>query len=206
MEDSDDGNITISSKASSGKSEQIRSLNDRLLRESFTRREADELYQKLQSEYDLLLAKHAQAENTIDQLRIAARVDLFSNGPIPHQAMPLEIVEFKSTPQPISISSPEKAVINWPRQTTEIGVGVQDGVPQLPYSEGKFDSNFIHRIKDLQNDIAAFQSALADRELSFEDQKNLFNALKDKHDRLKEQLTMAKEHNGESQGTSTQDR
>ena len=90
--------ISISSRASSAlswKSEEIRDLNDRLLVESSSRQEANDLYQRLQEEYDNLLAKHAQAENTIDQLRIGARIDLFSDGPKPHQAVESHLIIHK---------------------------------------------------------------------------------------------------------------
>ena len=197
--------ITISSKASSGKSEQIRSLHDQLLRESLTRQEIDELYEKLQSEYDTLLAKHAQAENTIDQLRIGARVNLFSDGPPLHQAEQFRVIEIKSNPQPISLPLKERAVINVPGRSVSIGTennDRRDGFdPQNPQNSA--DSNLLHRLKDLQNDVIAFQSALADRELSYEEQRNLYNALKDKHDGLKDELQKMKDDNAVSQGANS---
>ncbi len=107
----EDWQIGLSSKASSAsseKSEQIRILNDKLLSESLSRRETGDLYKRLQEEYDVLLAKHAQAENTIDQLRIGARVDLFSDGPSQKQAVESKIIEFKLAPQPISHSTKSK--------------------------------------------------------------------------------------------------
>ena len=205
MDDSEEEHITVSSVASSGKSEQIRDLSHRLLRESLTRQEIDEVYQKLQSEYDSLLAKHALAENTIDQLRIGARVNLFSDGPTPHQAQQLQVIEVRSNPQPVSLPSRERAVIRNP------------GLLSVPTcSEGNYIDkssggsppngtpiNVLHRLKDLQNDIVAFQSAVADRELSYEQEKNLYSALKDRHNELKKGLKKMKEGDEQSSGANT---
>ena len=206
MEDSsDDEPIMLSSVASSGKSEQIKDLSHRLLQESLTRQEVDQLYQKLQSEYDNLLAKHALAENTIDQLRIGARVNLFSDSPIPHQAQILEVTEIKSSPQPISLQSKDRAVIKIPGvlSVSTVAENHYAGKGSSASPHVGVNSSVIHRLKDLQNDIVAFQSAVADRELSYEEQRNLYNALKDKHDSLKNELDNMKEHNGKSSGTYT---
>ncbi|EDO42604.1 predicted protein, partial [Nematostella vectensis] len=54
-----------------------------LRRERSHRKEADQLYTRLQAEYDNLLTKYAQAENTIDQLRIGAKLNLYSDLPPP---------------------------------------------------------------------------------------------------------------------------
>jgi len=206
MEDSsDDEPIMLSSLASSGKSEQIKDLSHRLLQESLTRQEVDQLYQKLQSEYDNLLAKHALAENTIDQLRIGAKVNLFSDSPIPHQAQILEVTEIRSNPQPLSLQSKDRAVIKIPRvlSVSTVAENHYTGKENSASSQVGVNSSLIHRLKDLQNDILAFQSAVADRELSYEEQRNLYNALKDKHDSLKNELDDMKEHRGKSPGTNT---
>ena len=209
MEEEDDRSFTLSSRASSGKSELIRSLNEKLLRESLTRQDIGEVYEKLQSNYDSLLAKYAQAENTIDQLRIGARVDLFSDGPIPHQALPLQVIEVKSNPQPISFSRGDRAQINGPHQNVGVGTSCNgdyfDGKQgtESPENPKEINTNIVLRLKDLQNDVIAFQSALADRELSYEEQKNLFNALKDKHDRLKNQVGVLSQQSTRSHGIGT---
>ena len=206
-DNSDEEPILISSVASSGKSEQIRDLSQRLLRESLTRQEIDELYHKLQSEYDTLLTKHALAENTIDQLRIGARVNLFSDGPTPHQAQQLKVIEIKSSPQPISVPSKERAVSEIPGQLSKSTHTNDSYTGKANSFEPNIEaqSSLLHRLKDLQNDIVAFQSAVAARELSFEEQKNLYNALKGKHDHLKEELEKVKEKDEHSvRANSTQ--
>lgn len=210
-DNNDDGHISLSSHASSGKSEQIRLLEQDLLRQSLTRQETHELYQKLQSEYDKLLAKHAQAENTIDQLRIGARVNLFSDGPLPHQAEQMQIIEVRVNPQPISVPLKERATNQHPGLSASTTTGdyidnANEGDESKKFKSRRASSSILHRVKDLQNDIIAFQSALADRELVYEQQNNLYNALKDKLEDLKRELKETNKDNEKTQGTSTFDR
>lgn len=61
-------------------------LQERLREEKSVRKERDEVYQRLQDDYDELLKKYAQAENTIDQLRIGAKLNLYSDLPPPQQS------------------------------------------------------------------------------------------------------------------------
>eukprot|EP00794_Sanderia_malayensis_P016133 gene16133-17759_t len=196
MEEWQESLASNASSASSGKSEQIRELNERLLGESLSRQEAGDLYKRLQEEYDILLAKHAQAENTIDQLRIGARVNLFSDSPAPNQAVESKLIEFKSAPRQVLYSKGERGILSGPNGdiyvTKSSSAGLNDfpdgeDARNLPTKMPEVDHvNVAVRLKDLQNDIHAFQSALNERELSYEQQRNLYNALKDKHDNLKD--------------------
>lgn len=61
-------------------------LQERLRKEKSFRKQTDEVYQRLQDDYDELLKKYAQAENTIDQLRIGAKLNLYSDLPPPQQS------------------------------------------------------------------------------------------------------------------------
>lgn len=61
-------------------------LQEKLRKEKSSRKETDEVYQRLQDDYDELLKKYAQAENTIDQLRIGAKLNLYSDLPPPQQS------------------------------------------------------------------------------------------------------------------------
>lgn len=63
-----------------------RDLVEKLKTEKCNRKETHELYSRLQGDYDELLAKYAQAENTIDQLRIGARLNLYSDLPPPQKS------------------------------------------------------------------------------------------------------------------------
>lgn len=48
-------------------------------------RENEETLTQLQKEYNSLLRKYAEAENTIDELRLGAKVSLYSDSPTPQQ-------------------------------------------------------------------------------------------------------------------------
>ncbi|XP_076436272.1 uncharacterized protein LOC143275864 isoform X2 [Babylonia areolata] len=58
-------------------------LTTQLKQESSKRKQATELVQQLQKEYDTLLSKYALAELTIDQMRLGARITLHADSPTP---------------------------------------------------------------------------------------------------------------------------
>lgn len=58
-------------------------LTTQLKQESSKRKQATELVQQLQKEYDSLLSKYALAELTIDQMRLGARITLHTDSPTP---------------------------------------------------------------------------------------------------------------------------
>ncbi|KAK3087416.1 hypothetical protein FSP39_005595 [Pinctada imbricata] len=62
-------------------------LSSKLYQEFHKRKQATELVQQLQQDYDKLLSKYAQAELTIDQLRLGATVTLHAASPTPSQAL-----------------------------------------------------------------------------------------------------------------------
>ena len=61
-------------------------LSDRLTQEAQKRKQATELVQQLQKDYDNLLTKYALAELTIDQMRLDGRVTIHTDSPTPGQA------------------------------------------------------------------------------------------------------------------------
>ncbi|XP_068270003.1 microtubule organization protein AKNA [Nyctibius grandis] len=58
-----------------------------LLQEFRSPKQATELVQQLQDDYHKLLTKYAEAENTIDQLRLGARVSLYADPPPPSRSL-----------------------------------------------------------------------------------------------------------------------
>ena len=58
-------------------------LSTQLKQESSKRKQATELVQQLQKEYDSLLSKYALAELTIDHMRLGARITLHADSPTP---------------------------------------------------------------------------------------------------------------------------
>ncbi|KAL8602062.1 hypothetical protein ACOMHN_007332 [Nucella lapillus] len=63
-------------------------LSTQLKQESSKRKQATELVQQLQKEYDSLLSKYALAELTIDHMRLGARISLNTDSPTPSSGVP----------------------------------------------------------------------------------------------------------------------
>ncbi|XP_064616230.1 serine/arginine repetitive matrix protein 2-like isoform X2 [Liolophura sinensis] len=83
IDDSED----VQSEAQSVTSERSKGeLKAKLNQESSQRKQATELVHQLQKDYDSLLSKYALAELTIDQLRLGAKITLYSDSPTPSQA------------------------------------------------------------------------------------------------------------------------
>ena len=100
-------------------------LQERLRKEKSFRKETDEVYQRLQDDYDELLKKYAQAENTIDQLRIGAKLNLYSDLPPPQQSSFVNVTVHK-----------EPGVFRFPRSS------------QAVLSEGSFPGGEVPRGAD----------------------------------------------------------
>jgi len=100
-------------------------LQEKLRKEKSFRKETDEVYQRLQDDYDELLKKYAQAENTIDQLRIGAKLNLYSDLPPPQQSSSVNATVHK-----------EPGVFRFPRSS------------QAVLSEGGFPSGEVPRGAD----------------------------------------------------------
>ena len=79
--DVDGGMPGLAGDGSADKSEG--ELTTQLKQESSKRKQATELVQQLQKEYDSLLSKYALAELTIDQMRLGARITLHADSPTP---------------------------------------------------------------------------------------------------------------------------
>ena len=61
------------------------SMSARSMKVTAKERENEETLTQLQIEYNALLRRHAEAENTIDELRLGAKVNLYSDSPTPQQ-------------------------------------------------------------------------------------------------------------------------
>ena len=70
--------------------------------------EREEFARQLQLDYDTLLGKYAQAENTIDQLRLGAKVNLFGDEPVPSEAVQNSFSMAKQ-PQMTQTAQPQQA-------------------------------------------------------------------------------------------------
>ncbi|XP_039575897.1 microtubule organization protein AKNA isoform X2 [Passer montanus] len=74
-------------------------------------RQATALVQQLQDDYHKLLTKYAEAENTIDQLRLGARVSLFSDPPQPSRSLAMGTVATGSRVMTLSIPQGRTAAL-----------------------------------------------------------------------------------------------
>ncbi|XP_059720833.1 microtubule organization protein AKNA isoform X2 [Haemorhous mexicanus] len=74
-------------------------------------RQATALVQQLQDDYHKLLTKYAEAENTIDQLRLGARVSLFSDPPQPSCSLAVGTVATGSRVMTLSIPQAQTAAL-----------------------------------------------------------------------------------------------
>nr|XP_021505694.1 AT-hook-containing transcription factor isoform X1 [Meriones unguiculatus]XP_021505696.1 AT-hook-containing transcription factor isoform X1 [Meriones unguiculatus]XP_021505697.1 AT-hook-containing transcription factor isoform X1 [Meriones unguiculatus] len=83
----------------------------RVPQEFQTPEQATELVHQLQEDYHKLLTKYAEAENTIDQLRLGAKVHLYSDSP-----QPIQSIHSASMPQGskvLSFSIPQPRSAEW---------------------------------------------------------------------------------------------
>ncbi|XP_022105746.1 uncharacterized protein LOC110987367 [Acanthaster planci] len=85
-------------------------LSLRLEEESKTRQQANELIEQLQKNYDELLGKYARAENTIDLLKLGARVNLYGDNPAPRQSLQGTLSPLQR-PSAVIFGHPQKATI-----------------------------------------------------------------------------------------------
>ncbi|XP_043914098.1 microtubule organization protein AKNA [Protopterus annectens] len=74
-----------------------------------TPKQATELVHQLQEDYHKLLTKYAEAENTIDRLRLEAKVHLYSDPPNPSHSVPMGSVTQGSKVMTFTIPLPQKA-------------------------------------------------------------------------------------------------
>ncbi|XP_075628411.1 microtubule organization protein AKNA [Balearica regulorum gibbericeps] len=75
-------------------------------------RQATELVQQLQDDYHKLLTKYAEAENTIDQLRLGARVSLYADPPRPSRSLAVGTVGTGCQVMALSIPQPRTATVS----------------------------------------------------------------------------------------------
>ncbi|XP_074780070.1 microtubule organization protein AKNA isoform X2 [Athene noctua] len=97
-------------------------------------RQATQLVQQLQDDYHKLLTKYAEAENTIDQLRLGARVSLYTDPPQPSRSLAMGTVGTGCRVMAISIPQARMATFSTatapPSGAPAPGPSEQGGSPQ----------------------------------------------------------------------------
>ncbi|XP_074067858.1 microtubule organization protein AKNA isoform X2 [Macrotis lagotis] len=83
----------------------------RVPKEFKTPQQATELVQQLQEDYHKLLTKYAEAENTIDQLRLGAKVNLYSDPPKPSHGVHMGIMPHGT--KVMSFTIPQARMAEW---------------------------------------------------------------------------------------------
>ena len=138
------------------------------------------LYEQLQSEYNKLLKRYAQAENIIDELKTGARVHLYTE---PQNAEPNSCQEFEAMhhSQRTNFPCPSQAVVN--RDTTKDDTGMNStghdlnvhrqngfsdykkGQESLP-ANTKQDDDLVERIQLLKEDVDSLGNYLAESDVA----------------------------------------
>ncbi|KAM5184123.1 microtubule organization protein AKNA isoform 4-T5 [Callospermophilus lateralis] len=83
----------------------------RVPQEFQTPQQATELVHQLQEDYHKLLTKYAEAENTIDQLRLGAKVNLYSDPPQPSHSV--QVGMMPQGTKALSFTIPQPCSVEW---------------------------------------------------------------------------------------------
>ncbi|XP_073495972.1 microtubule organization protein AKNA [Phyllobates terribilis] len=133
-----------------------------------TPQEATELVHQLQEDYHKLLTKYAEAENTIDRLRLGAKVHLYSDPPQPTHGIHMGTVNQGTKVMEFSIPHPQAATfssVDDYHGATEADTGSSDHqkpsvtspVHILPETSG---SSFLHPPEDVSSTLMSHLEAL----------------------------------------------
>ncbi|XP_034280509.1 microtubule organization protein AKNA isoform X1 [Pantherophis guttatus] len=92
-------------------------------------RQATELVHQLQEDYHKLLTKYAEAENTIDRLRLSAKVRLYSDPPKPSQAA--EMGKISEASKVVTFSIPQIRSAEITKRSSQASISCQgEGFPR----------------------------------------------------------------------------
>ncbi|KAG8447932.1 hypothetical protein GDO86_015155 [Hymenochirus boettgeri] len=94
--------------------------------------QATDLVHQLQEDYHKLLTKYAEAENTIDRLRLGAKVNLYSDPPIPSHSVHMGTLLQSSKPLEFAIPQLQRATISFTSESDGAsGTGAGSQTPQI---------------------------------------------------------------------------
>ncbi|XP_011947496.1 PREDICTED: AT-hook-containing transcription factor isoform X6 [Cercocebus atys] len=188
----------------------------RVPQEFQTPEQASELVHQLQEDYHRLLTKYAEAENTIDQLRLGAKVNLFSDPPQPSHSIHTgmvpqgtKVLSF-TIPQPRSAEwwpgpaeDPQaSAASGWPSARGDLGPSSLTSMPTLgwlPESRGiSEDQSSAEQTQALASQarqflakVESFERLIQAGRLMPQDQLKGFQRLKAAHAALEEEYLKA---------------
>lgn len=198
-------------------------LHERLKKERSSRKEKDEVYQRLQDDYDELLKKYAQAENTIDQLRIGAKLNLYSDLPPPQQSSFVHVTAQKQ-PGVFRFPRSSRAVLNDSDLTRgklshSVDTGTQNGSPRTSSNAG-FDSTspdvgriraaLSSKVHYFQDDVDALQNHVMEGQLGepeLQELQDMYEQLKAQNENFKrEVLQLQRLENGRDPNSFEEER
>ncbi|XP_019366043.1 PREDICTED: AT-hook-containing transcription factor isoform X2 [Gavialis gangeticus] len=183
-------------------------------------KQATELVQQLQEDYHRLLTKYAEAENTIDQLRLGAKVSLYSDPPNPSHSVHMGMVSHGSKIMAFSIPqirTAEFSATSAPAQPAILGEGYslapgdQDassldhsilaGLPgtdgcttaERPFLGDHLTQTLAGQTRKFQTQVEAFEELIQMRRLTPQDQLKGFTKLKDTQEALERAYLQARE-------------
>ncbi|KAJ1145775.1 hypothetical protein NDU88_012059 [Pleurodeles waltl] len=182
-------------------------------------RQATELVHQLQEDYNKLLTKYAEAENTIDRLRLGAKVNLYADPPKPSHSVQSGAVSQGSKVMVFDIPYPQVAQFNQiPSQSPDPeslpAEGEHSAAPQPPPTPPEVDNvsgaDALHfmdepspgeyltqtlakQAEKFQRQVESFESQLQRGKLSPQEQRKSLQRLKGAQDTLERAYLQARE-------------
>ncbi|KAM9271274.1 microtubule organization protein AKNA [Morus bassanus] len=193
-------------------------------------RQATELVQQLQDDYHKLLTKYAEAENTIDQLRLGARVSLYADPPRPSRSLTVGTVGTGCRVMALSIPQARTAAFSAapatppsPGGAPAPGPSDRGGSPQLPSPPPPgggcptcpgscccpatpLTQTLVGQTHKLQAQVESFEGWIRAGSPAPREQLQRFRKLKDAQDALEQAYLQARQQHPEASGEFDPDR
>ncbi|KAM3911905.1 microtubule organization protein AKNA [Leptodactylus fuscus] len=176
-----------------------------------TPQQATVLVHQLQEDYHKLLTKYAEAENTIDRLRLGAKVHLYSDPPQPSHSVQMGTVTHGAKIMEFSIPRAQTATfssVNDAQGATELDSGSSEQKPSMtppvhtvPENSGSSSlhppediaSTLISHLETLYREVGLFQELLHSGNLTPEEQQQALRELRGSLDVLERRYLKAQE-------------
>ncbi|KAM4647200.1 microtubule organization protein AKNA [Amazona ochrocephala] len=178
--------------------------------------QATELVQQLQDDYHKLLTKYAEAENTIDRLRLGARVSLYSDPPRPSRSVAMGSMGSGSRVLALSMAQARMAAFSTATVPSAGGAPApseQGGAPQPSPSSApmggcptclgtcccpgtRLTRTLAGQAHKLQAQVDAFEGWTQAGKLTPQEQLQRFGKLKEAQDALERAYLGARQHPG----------
>ncbi|XP_039362566.1 microtubule organization protein AKNA isoform X2 [Mauremys reevesii] len=182
--------------------------------------QATELVKQLQEDYHRLLTKYAEAENTIDRLRLRAKVSLYADPPKPSHSVhmgtmahgskvmafsipQIQTAAFSTTPAPAlpagldegPSSAPGGQAPSFPAHSALAGVAGVDACTstERPFPEDPLTQTLAGQARKFETQVESFEGLIQMGRLTPRDQLSGFARLKDAQDALERAYLQARE-------------